>query len=116
LCKLKYRLLFAEVIRDQPPAFFYGVNDLSVGLDEAACASFTRKQHEDNLGRSVVRQLSEESLHIVWEATRWPKSYNDPLDGHEFTDEDMREVKLLAPGLHRFIEHKRGFKNETENV
>ena len=114
LYKLKYRRLFAEVIRGQPAAFFYGVKDTSVGLDDAARASSAGEQREDGSRvTSVVRQLSEESLYIVWEAAQWPESYQDPLDGHRFTDQNIGKLMLFAPGLHSFIEHRRRFNSAS---
>jgi hypothetical protein len=108
--RLKYRRLFSELIRGKPAASFYGVNDTSAGLDDAARASSAGESREGGLRvTSVVRRLSEESLHIVWEAAQWLESYLDPLDNHRFSEDEIGRLMLLTPELHRFIQHTRRF-------
>jgi hypothetical protein len=105
--QLKYRHLFAGVIRDRPAAFFYGVEDTSMSLDDAARAS---SKPDDCLPGPIKtstskRRLSEEFLHIVWEAADLPKDYQDPLDGRRFSEKDKHHLRLLDHGLYAFLEH-----------
>lgn len=105
--QLKYRRLFADILRTPPAAFFYGV-DPSMPLDKVAAASSAPEKRAGGIPMtSVVRQLSEASLYVVWEATHWPQDYQDPLDGCRFSEKDKGHLMLFAHGLHEYLEHTR---------
>lgn len=104
--RLKYRGSFHGILAGKPADFFYGVPPLFATLDEAAAASSRRPESS---GRRVVAsagELGEASVRAVWNAAAWPKDYEDPL-GEHFHDSEVRQISLLFPELHRFLDHRR---------
>ena len=104
--RLKYRGLFSQLLDGQPATFFYGVPPLYPTLDEAAQASSAREQKSGRMIVSSSHELDEASIRMIWQATGWPKSYDDPL-GTPFAPSDLGSVMMLFPELHRFLEHRR---------
>lgn len=105
LHKLKYRGFFHEALADKPASFFYGASDIAVPLDEVAAASTARGERGGRVVTSTVRELSENSIHAVWEAAQWPVDCKDPLD-KKFSPQERDKLLVLFPGLHEFLEHK----------
>jgi hypothetical protein len=65
LHQLKYRRLLGLILWDKPGAFFYGVQDTSVPIAEAAAASTAPGTRAGRIQASILKELSEESLHAV---------------------------------------------------
>lgn len=105
LHRLKYRGFFHDALASKPAAFFYGVPDSSVALDEAAAQSTARAEVNGRVVTSPVNELSAKSLYAVWQAAQWPQEYRDPLD-RDFSPEERGRLLVLFPGLHEFLEHK----------
>jgi hypothetical protein len=107
LHKLKYRGFFHEALADRPASFFFGAKDTSIPTDEAAALTTAREERGGRPVTSTIKELSEKSLGAVWEASQWPVDYQDPLD-RGFSDEEQAKLIVLFPGLHEFLEHKKG--------
>lgn len=104
--RLKYRGSFHGVLAGKPADFFYGVPCSYATLDEAASASSRRPETS---GRRVIagaNELDEPSVRAVWLAAAWPKDYDDPR-GTRFNESEVRQISMLFPELHRFLEHHR---------
>ena len=101
--KLRYRRFFSDLLKDKPAAFFYGVKDTTLSIEEAAKLS---SAVQDRSGRPTFTetQLDGNSLHAIWEAAQFPKEYRDPLE-MGFSEEDKWQVKVFYPGLHKFLGH-----------
>ena len=106
LHKLKYRGFFNGAVADKPAAFFFGVKDTSVPIDQAAALSTSAEERAGRTVTSTVNELSDKSLRAVWEAGRWPMDYQDPLD-RGFSDDEEGQLIVLFPGLYDFLEHKK---------
>ena len=106
LHKLKYRAFFHDALESKRAAFFYGVRDTSVPLDDAAAASTAREEREGRVITSTLNELSEKSLYAVWEAAQWPQDYKDPLEIAVFSSEERARLLMLFPGLHEYLKHK----------
>lgn len=107
LHQLKYRGFFAGILMAGSAAFFYGAHDDSAPIDEAAAAASAPEERGGLIVTSTVKELCEASLQAVWEAAQWPNDYQDPLDGGGFSKKDEGPLMLFAPGLHRYLEHRR---------
>lgn len=102
--RLHLRGIFNGFIAEQPPAFFYGVQDTTVSVDQAATQS---SEGETVAGRrrvSTVRGLEERSLRTIWQFAQYPHDWDDPI-GDRFTDEERGQLMVLHPGLHEYLEH-----------
>ena len=115
LHKLKYRASFHDVLAGKPAAFFYGIRDTSVSLDEAAAASTAREEHGGRIIMSTLKDLSEKSIHAVWEAAQWPEDYKDPLD-QLFSSEERGRLSVLFPELHQYLEHKEQWHSAAGSI
>ena len=104
LHRLKYRPIFYDALVDKSASFFYGSQDPSIEIDEAARASTQREGNGKRTVISTLKELSEKSLRAVWEAAQWPTDYKDPIAAG-FTDEEKGKLFVLFPGLHEFLEH-----------
>jgi len=104
LHRLKYRRFFHEILWAKPAAFFYGAQNTSITVAEAAAASTAPEERAGRTVISTVKELSEKSLRVVWEAAQWPTGYQDPLDGG-FSEDQKGSMLVLFPGLHEYLEH-----------
>ena len=111
LHRINYRGFFQHAL-EQPSAFFYGAEGVSISLEDAAKESTAPARQLDRTISSTVRELSPRSLHAVWEAAKWPKDYEDPLDT-EFSDADLGVLFVLFPGLHEFLEHRKRWRSAS---
>jgi len=104
LTRLEYRRFFDSVIRVKHAAFFYGINDPTAFLADAA----RRSSEGEGNTLSLERKLSEESIHAVWEAAQWPKGYekSDPL-ASTFADDELGSLYVLYPELYSYLQHRR---------
>lgn len=105
LHRLTYRNFFAELLAEAPAAFFYGAEDPSVCVDQAAKSSTAGEERGGRHITSTVRALSETSLRAVWEAAQWPSDYTDPLD-RNFSPDERGKLTCLYPGLYEYLEHQ----------
>lgn len=105
LHRLKYRGFFHEALSSKPAAFFYGVSDCSLSLDEAAKLSTAGEERNGRVVTSTVHALSDKSLCAVWQAAQWPHEYQDPLD-RGFSPEERGRLLVLFPGLHEYLDHQ----------
>lgn len=106
LDRLKYRGSFHGVLAGNPAEFFYGVPLLYATLDEAASASSRRPESSGRRVFAGANELDEPSVRAVWSAAAWPEDYEDPR-GSRFHESEMRQISILFPELHRFLEHHR---------
>lgn len=109
---LKYRGLFDDILRGKPATFFYGAQDLSIAIDTAAAASTASEERAGRTVTSTVKQLSEASLHAVWEAAQFPPDYKDPLDA-KFSEKEQGRLMVLFPGLHEYLEHTKHYASAS---
>lgn len=61
---------------------------------------------------STVHELSAKSIRAVWEAARFPKEYEDPLD-KKFSKEEIGQLIVLYPGLHEYFEFHERFSSSS---
>ena len=104
LHRLKYRGFFQLLLTEKTATFFYGTNDVSAPIDEAAAASSAPRERRGRTNTSTVNRLDEKSLHAVWEAAKWPTDYQDPLDA-DFSEEEQGALLVLFPGLYEYLGH-----------
>ncbi len=102
--KLKYRGFFHDLLKDKTAAFFYGVEDSTLPIDDAATLSTAPEEKNGRTTSSTLKSLSEKSIHAIWEAAQFPEEYRDPLN-QEFSAEEKGRLMLFYPGLHEFLEH-----------
>lgn len=103
ITRLEYRTFFSELLESKTPAFFFGGDhDLEIG-EAAMQSSMPLEGHR--LYSLPNRNIPVESLYAVWEASRWPDDYVDPLDS-TFTDEERSKVKFASMGLHQYLTHR----------
>jgi hypothetical protein len=112
LHRLKYRSIFHDALFDKPASFFYGIEDTSLPIDEAAEASTQREEIGGRTVTSTLKELSDKSLRAVWEAAQWPTDYQDPLD-RGFTDDEKGKLVVIFRGLHDFLEHKERYQSAS---
>lgn len=103
--KLKYRGFFHDLLKDKTASFFYGAEDPTITIDDAAKLSTARRQRSGRNCVSSVNELSEKSLRAIWQAAQFPEEYRDPLN-ERFSDAERDRLLVLFPGLHEFLEHK----------
>lgn len=89
-------------------AFFYGANDPSLDIDEAAKMSSLPKVGEPRGRLSSVHSLSEKSLFVIWSFMKFPEDYADPLRG-TFSQEQIEMLRLSHRPLYEYLEHKRTY-------
>lgn len=87
------------------PAFFYGANDPSLDIDEAARQSSLPKSGEPPGRLSSVHGLSEQSLFAIWNFMEFPEDYADPLH-NTFSQEQIERLRLQHRPLHDYLKHK----------
>lgn len=87
------------------PAFFYGVNDSSLDIQEAAKQSSLPTVGEPQDRLSSVQSLSEKSLFVIWSFMKFPENYADPLD-HTFSQDEIERLRLQHPPLYKYLKHK----------
>jgi hypothetical protein len=104
LHRLKYRGFFQVALSERPPAFFYGAEDATLPLAEAAAASSAPTDRRGRTMTSTVKRLDEKSLYAVWEAAQWPSDYQELLDGG-FSEKEQGSLLVLFPGLQEYLEH-----------
>jgi hypothetical protein len=114
--QLKYRRILGLILWDKPGAFFYGAQDTSVPIAQAAAASTAPGTRGGRIQTSTVKELSEESLHAVWESAQWPTDYADPLVGGRFSEEDDVALATRAPGLYEYLQHKKRYDSASGNL
>ncbi|MCF8338753.1 MAG: hypothetical protein K9I74_12320 [Bacteroidales bacterium] len=114
LYKLKYRNFFHDMLANKPAAFFYGADDPTVPLNQAAADSSAPEDRSDKILTSTVKELSEESIYAVWEAAQWPHDFDEEL--RRFTTEERDKLLVLYPGLYRYLEHKDTYHTASGQV
>lgn len=103
ITRLEYRTFFSELLETRSAAFFYG-GDAELTVEEAAQQSSLPRVGQGQYTLSL-RDLAVESLYEVWEASRWPESYDDPLD-QTFSEDDRGKVKFLSRGLDEYLAYR----------
>lgn len=103
ITRLEYRTFFSELLESKSAAFFFG-GDQDLDIEEAARQS---SRPLENQSQYAFRQhnLPTESLYAVWEAARWPESYDDPLDS-TFSEDERDKVNFLSRGLDEYLRHR----------
>lgn len=91
-------------------AFFYGVNDINLSIDEAAKQSSLPKAGEPHSRLSSVHNLSEKSLFVIYNFMKFPENYADPLS-ETFSKEQTEELRLQHRPLYDYLEHKRTYQS-----
>ena len=111
--RLKYKTIISDILedKDKSGAFFYGSDDFSENIDEAAKKSTIPEEDQKAQGLiSTLKGIAEVSLHTLWEFTLFPKNYEDPLKNDGFTDDEMNfKVQSRFPGLFDYLKHKRKY-------
>ena len=87
------------------PAFFYGANDPSLDIDEAARQATIPRSGEPLSRFSSTHYLSEQSLCTIWNFMRFPEDYVD-LACNKFSLEEIEKLRLKHPPLHEYLKHK----------
>ena len=109
--KLKYKTIISDILedKDKSGAFFYGSDDWSESIDEAAKKSTIPEKDQKAQGLiSTLKGIAEVSLHTLWEFTLFPKNYEDPLKNEGFNDDEINfKVQSRFPGLFDYLKHKR---------
>jgi hypothetical protein len=103
---LRYRRFFHELLSTNRATFFYGVENNSITIEQAAQLSTAREERAGRICISTLKELSEESLYAVWQAAQWPSDFDDPLKA-TFSEQERASLLVLFPGLHEYLEHKR---------
>ena len=111
--KLKYKTIISDILedKDKSGAFFYGSDDWSESIDEAAKKSTIPEKDQKAQGLiSTLKGIAEVSLHTLWEFTLFPKNYEDPLKNEGFNDDEINfKVQSRFPGLFDYLKHKRKY-------
>ncbi len=108
---LKYREVFSRYCTSHPAAFFYGVTDWSsLSLDNAAIAS-RRDEMRGDVQTFFSTEIAEEAIRAVWDASQFPTEYDDPI-GKRFDEAGMVKLKLHAPMIYQFLEHRHRRRNQ----
>ena len=87
------------------PGFFYGANDPSLDIDEAARQSTLPRSGEPLSRFSSTHYLSEQSLCTIWNFMRFPEDYVDSAC-NKFSLEEIEQLRLKHPPLHEYLKHK----------
>lgn len=110
LARLRFRRELADELGHNNPqrtaAFFYGANDATMDVDEAARQSTARKG-----SRPSLKDIPEGALYALWSAAQYSDDYNDPLAGDRFPDEivESSTMRVMWPGLNQYLRHKRRY-------
>lgn len=91
------------------PAFFYGVNDSSLDIHEAAKQSSLPTVGEPQDRLSSVHSLSEKSVFVIWSFMEFPENYADPLRD-TFSQEHIERVRLQHRPLYEYLKHKQTYQ------
>ncbi|MDZ7962248.1 MAG: hypothetical protein RMY34_31010 [Aulosira sp. DedQUE10] len=86
-------------------AFFYGVSDRSLNIDEAAKQSSLPKIGGTKDRISSIHSLSCKSLFVIWNFMEFPKNYADPLH-NTFSQEQIEALQLQHKPLYEYLQHK----------
>lgn len=106
----RYRHQLWEIINPDDEritaAFFYGVNDINLNIDEAAKQSSIPKSGEHESRLSSVHKLSEKSLFVIWDFMKFPENYADPLN-ESFSENQIEELRFQHRPLYEYLKHQR---------
>jgi hypothetical protein len=105
--KIKLRSAFHNLVKDKPAAFYYGVENWSQTLLEKAAEQSTAPREEKGRTSFLSTELSESSIHAVWEAGQYPRKYKDPLGkGFSARGPEKGAVAFFYDGLNAFLDYK----------
>lgn len=110
ISRLEYRSFFSDLLKQKGANFFYG-GETGITIDAAAAASTAPRHEEGRRHDWPYRYLDTASLYAVWEASRWPDEYDDPLD-RTFNVEERALVKFTSRGLDEYMKHRDLYKSE----
>jgi hypothetical protein len=110
ITRLEYRSLFSDLIKQKGADFFYG-GETGIAIDAAAVASTTPRDQNGNRFTWPYRYLDTASLFAVWDASRWPKEYDDPLE-RTFDEDERAFVKFGSRGLDEYLKHRDLYNSE----
>jgi hypothetical protein len=110
ITRLEYRSLFSDLIKQKGADFFYG-GESGIAIDAAAVASTTSRDQNGNQFIWPYRYLDTASLFAVWDASRWPKEYDDPLE-RTFDEDERALVKFGSRGLDEYLKHRDLYNSE----
>ncbi|TVP62909.1 MAG: hypothetical protein EA343_09430 [Nodularia sp. (in: Bacteria)] len=88
--------------------FFYGVNDSSLDIQEAAKQSSLPTDGEPKDRLSSVHSLSEKSLFEIWSFMEFSENYADPLH-NTFCQDKIESLRLQHPPLYEYLKHKQKY-------
>lgn len=94
------------------PAFFYGVSDSQLTIDEAASQSSIPDEN-DNFEVSTCREIPESALWTIWQIAQFPKDYDEPIKG-KFPQEMVEEMGpnwISHRSLFEYLKHKRKYSS-----
>lgn len=111
--KLKYKTIISDILEDsnKTGAFFYGSDDWTENIDEAAKKSTIPEKDQKAQGLiSTLKGIAEVSLKTIWEFTLFPDNYEDPLKNEGFSEDEINcKVQSRFPGLFNYLKHKRKY-------
>ncbi|BAY11982.1 hypothetical protein [Calothrix sp. NIES-2098] len=90
------------------PAFFYGVSDYNLDIQQAAKLSSLPTVGEPQGRLSSIHSLSEKSLFVIWSFMEFPDNYADPLH-NTFSQEQIEKLRLQHRPLYEYLEHKQTY-------
>ncbi len=109
LHRLKYRGIFSNILTKEA-AFFYGAEDPTIDLNEAAKLS-TREGKVGGVNFvSTANEIPLEALRAVWGAAQWPNNYKELL-GKRFSKKEEGKVFNFHFGLYKFLTHKERYSS-----
>lgn len=109
----RYRRVFGEILGfddlHKTAAFFYGSENPSADIEEAAKES-TSKKKTGRGERPVLKNIPESALWTLWEFAQYPINYEDPIK-ERFPDHKIAspEIRVMWPGLYDYISHIRKY-------
>lgn len=112
LARLRFRREVADELGYDNPqltaAFFYGANEVTMNVDEAARHSTAQEG-----GKPSLKDIPEGALYVLWSAAQYPDDYNDSLAGDRFPEQivESSTMRIMWPGLNQYLRHKRRYRS-----
>lgn len=98
---ITFRRLFHDLLIDKRAAFFYGVGDRTLTLQQAE-----EQSHVVDGSNYLSTELKEESVYTVWKAAQWPSE--DSIQGRFSNDERRQPIfRYHYLGLAEYLNYKR---------
>jgi len=91
-------------------SFFYGADDHSVNMDDAANQS-TEPIHLPGISKGQMKHLDESSLATLYELASYPSNYEDPLKSKPLDPEAYIGMRTGFPGLYEYLSHRKEYES-----